>query len=296
MRPEHLPAAKPGDTGSTLAGDVDLIEALGSELVVHFTIDAHRVIAEGAVDKDEAEAARRRGRRPHRRQGPGQARRQADLRRGYRGNAVLRPQDGTGHPGLRQIRGRRPWTPADLKMAISHAEPSPSGTTPRRLGRRHGQRPDPRAHRAAPAERSVSPARSRRRGAPPARRTLAPLRRRGLLRDPVVTAFLERPLELGVRGAERLVPFPVYLHGTGKRPGESLPGLLRRALKGARQCTGWRRPRRLASGAASPSSRWRLWPFALAAVCARASARVVKLGITRSIAVSAKTRRTAVSG
>jgi multiple sugar transport system ATP-binding protein len=56
MRPEHLPAAKPGDTGSTLVGDVDLIEALGSELVVHFTIDAHRVIAEGALEKDEAEA------------------------------------------------------------------------------------------------------------------------------------------------------------------------------------------------------------------------------------------------
>ena len=35
---------------------MDLIEALGSELVVHFTIDAHRVIAEGAVDKDEAAA------------------------------------------------------------------------------------------------------------------------------------------------------------------------------------------------------------------------------------------------
>ena len=56
MRPEHLPAAKPSETGSTLVGDVDLIEALGSELVVHFTIDAHRVIAEGAVEKDEAEA------------------------------------------------------------------------------------------------------------------------------------------------------------------------------------------------------------------------------------------------
>ena len=56
MRPEHLPAAKPGDTGPTLVGKVDLIEALGSELVVHFTIDANRVIAEGAVDKDEAEA------------------------------------------------------------------------------------------------------------------------------------------------------------------------------------------------------------------------------------------------
>jgi multiple sugar transport system ATP-binding protein len=31
-----------------------MVEALGSELVVHFTIDAHRVLAEGAVDKDEA--------------------------------------------------------------------------------------------------------------------------------------------------------------------------------------------------------------------------------------------------
>ena len=36
---------------------MDLVEALGSELVVHFTIDAHRVRAEGATDKDEAAAA-----------------------------------------------------------------------------------------------------------------------------------------------------------------------------------------------------------------------------------------------
>ena len=56
LRPEHLPAAAPGYTGPQLAGDVDLVEALGSELVVHFTIDAHRVIAEGAVEKDEAAA------------------------------------------------------------------------------------------------------------------------------------------------------------------------------------------------------------------------------------------------
>ncbi|MGD0064150.1 MAG: sn-glycerol-3-phosphate ABC transporter ATP-binding protein UgpC, partial [Streptosporangiaceae bacterium] len=54
LRPEHLPAAVPGYTGPKLVGDVDLVEALGSELVVHFTIDAHRVIAEGAVEKDEA--------------------------------------------------------------------------------------------------------------------------------------------------------------------------------------------------------------------------------------------------
>jgi multiple sugar transport system ATP-binding protein len=59
LRPEHLPAATPGQTGPTLVGDVDLIEALGSELVVHFTIDAHRVIAEGAVEKDEATATQR---------------------------------------------------------------------------------------------------------------------------------------------------------------------------------------------------------------------------------------------
>jgi len=56
LRPEHLPAAAPGHTGPKLVGDVDLVEALGSELVVHFTIDAHRVIAEGAVEKDEAVA------------------------------------------------------------------------------------------------------------------------------------------------------------------------------------------------------------------------------------------------
>jgi multiple sugar transport system ATP-binding protein len=59
LRPEHLPAAAPGQTGPTLVGDVDLIEALGSELVVHFTIDAHRVVAEGVVEKDEAAATHR---------------------------------------------------------------------------------------------------------------------------------------------------------------------------------------------------------------------------------------------
>jgi multiple sugar transport system ATP-binding protein len=56
MRPEHLRAASPEITGPKLVGEVELVEALGSELVVHFTIDAHRVIAEGALDKDEAAA------------------------------------------------------------------------------------------------------------------------------------------------------------------------------------------------------------------------------------------------
>ena len=67
-----------------LVGDVDLVEALGSELVVHFTLDAYRVLAEGAVDKDEAAAVKSgEGVALRQRQDPGQARRQADLRRGH---------------------------------------------------------------------------------------------------------------------------------------------------------------------------------------------------------------------
>jgi multiple sugar transport system ATP-binding protein len=53
VRPEHLPAAHDGATGPTLVGNVDLIEALGSELVIHFTIDAPRVQPEGASTDDE---------------------------------------------------------------------------------------------------------------------------------------------------------------------------------------------------------------------------------------------------
>ncbi len=52
LRPEHLPVAGSGLAGPTLAADVDLVEALGAELVVHFTIDARRVRPEGAVDAD----------------------------------------------------------------------------------------------------------------------------------------------------------------------------------------------------------------------------------------------------
>jgi multiple sugar transport system ATP-binding protein len=58
LRPEHLPAEAPDSSGPKLVGEVDLVEALGSELVVHFAIDAHRVMAEGAVDKDEAAAVK----------------------------------------------------------------------------------------------------------------------------------------------------------------------------------------------------------------------------------------------
>jgi multiple sugar transport system ATP-binding protein len=56
LRPENLPAEGPDKTGPKLVGEVSLVEALGSELQVHFRIDAHRVLAEGAVDSDEAAA------------------------------------------------------------------------------------------------------------------------------------------------------------------------------------------------------------------------------------------------
>jgi len=59
LRPEHLPAAPPGYEGPILIGEVSLVEALGSELQVHFTTDAHRVLAEGAVDSDEAATVQR---------------------------------------------------------------------------------------------------------------------------------------------------------------------------------------------------------------------------------------------
>jgi multiple sugar transport system ATP-binding protein len=53
LRPEHLPAAVNDAAGPVLVGDVDLVEALGSELMVHFTIDARRVRAEGTTSADE---------------------------------------------------------------------------------------------------------------------------------------------------------------------------------------------------------------------------------------------------
>ncbi len=40
-----------------MEGDVDLVEALGSELLVHFRIDAKQVVAEGAGADEEAELA-----------------------------------------------------------------------------------------------------------------------------------------------------------------------------------------------------------------------------------------------
>ena len=53
LRPEHLQVANGAAAGATVEGDVDLIEALGNELQVHFTLDAQRIRADGAVDEDE---------------------------------------------------------------------------------------------------------------------------------------------------------------------------------------------------------------------------------------------------
>jgi multiple sugar transport system ATP-binding protein len=58
LRPEHLPAAVPGDGGPMIEGDIDLVEALGSELMVHFSIAAPRVVAEGVYEEDEEELVR----------------------------------------------------------------------------------------------------------------------------------------------------------------------------------------------------------------------------------------------
>jgi hypothetical protein len=51
----------------------------------------------------------------------------------------------------------------------------------------------------------------------------------------VVAAFLELPLELGVRGPVRLVPLPVGPYGAVARLRERLLGFFRRALESARQ-------------------------------------------------------------
>ena len=54
IRPEHLTPAESG-SGAVLDSKVDLVEALGSELLVHFAINAKRVQAEGVQDADEDE-------------------------------------------------------------------------------------------------------------------------------------------------------------------------------------------------------------------------------------------------
>jgi multiple sugar transport system ATP-binding protein len=51
LRPEGLSAAA-GDAEAVLVGHVDLVEALGNELQVHFSIDAKRVLADEPTEAD----------------------------------------------------------------------------------------------------------------------------------------------------------------------------------------------------------------------------------------------------
>jgi multiple sugar transport system ATP-binding protein len=59
IRPEDLPMALTDVPGadangtSTLVGDVELVEALGSDLLIHFAIDAKRIEVEGAMEDDD---------------------------------------------------------------------------------------------------------------------------------------------------------------------------------------------------------------------------------------------------
>jgi multiple sugar transport system ATP-binding protein len=50
LRPEDLHVAPDDDRRPRLVGDVQLVEALGNESMVHFGIDSERVVAEGAAD------------------------------------------------------------------------------------------------------------------------------------------------------------------------------------------------------------------------------------------------------
>jgi multiple sugar transport system ATP-binding protein len=56
IRPEDLPMASDSES-STLVGDVELVEALGSDVLIHFAIDAKRIEVEGAMEDEESTLA-----------------------------------------------------------------------------------------------------------------------------------------------------------------------------------------------------------------------------------------------
>ncbi len=56
IRPEDLPMAS-GQESSTLVGDVELVEALGSDVLIHFAIDAKRIEVEGAMEDEDSSLA-----------------------------------------------------------------------------------------------------------------------------------------------------------------------------------------------------------------------------------------------
>ncbi len=61
MRPEALQVSSDTAGGQLLRTDADLVEALGNELLVHFNIDAKRIVAEEQMSGDEALANRGEG-------------------------------------------------------------------------------------------------------------------------------------------------------------------------------------------------------------------------------------------
>ena len=61
LRPEALHVSADTSGGQLLRTDVDLVEALGNELLVHFNIDASRVVDEEQNSGDEAPSNRREG-------------------------------------------------------------------------------------------------------------------------------------------------------------------------------------------------------------------------------------------
>ncbi len=55
FRPENLSMAVATDPGSTLRADIEIIEALGSEILVYFNFDATRVRVAGVASEEESE-------------------------------------------------------------------------------------------------------------------------------------------------------------------------------------------------------------------------------------------------
>jgi multiple sugar transport system ATP-binding protein len=53
IRPEHLSVAHNGDFANVLAVDTELVEALGSEQLLHFNVDARRIHAPGMDEEQE---------------------------------------------------------------------------------------------------------------------------------------------------------------------------------------------------------------------------------------------------
>jgi len=53
IRPEDLTLAGVGDGGPSLEGKVELVESLGSDTLVHFSLDAPRLHAEGAREAEQ---------------------------------------------------------------------------------------------------------------------------------------------------------------------------------------------------------------------------------------------------